>query len=26
VGRCSDILGICAYGAPVQAGIVCLER
>jgi hypothetical protein len=21
VGRCSDILRICAYGRPVQAGI-----
>jgi hypothetical protein len=26
VGRCSDILGICAYGAPVQAGIVCPRK
>ena len=24
VGRCSDILGICAYGAP--AGIVCPRK
>jgi len=26
VGRCSDILRICAYGAPVQAGIVCPRK
>ena len=26
VGRCSDILRICAYGASVQAGIVCPRK